>query len=757
MLEAALPSPLKTSSLCRRGVFSLSLFIGFLFFCPVLGQAAAKEKEENPPPSDKVEAVADQLEYQQAGKKIIGRGNVVVTYGPMKMTADYAEVETETKKVYARGHVVLLKGATLAAKGEEVFYDLEQDVGRFPGGKSVNEPWFVEGKEVEQVEKGKLKVTDAGITTCDRARPHYQIRAKQVTVYTGNKIQARSVTFYVLGKPVFWWPYLSIPLQEKGYSPFHIQPGYSSRYGGYLLTSKGFSLFKWLWARWHADWRSKRGFGGGVDLNYQLEKLKTTGSLKTYMTQDHEAPSPSLANPYSETRDHARGRLTWRQRTDFDPHTNLILRFHQLSDEFFLQDFFQREFRADVEPTSFMNFTHNTDRYGFYAFNQSRIRGFENVTERLPDIRLDWKNAPFLSDRVYYESRTSFANLNQKYARKEEDNSTNRFDSFHEWSLPVKWKEIKLTPSANFGETLYSRGLQDSDFKSRTAFGVAMDLRTHFYRVFDKTFDFWGIEVNQLRHVFEPSIRHETEFLTTAGKGDLFEYDAIDSLANQNRIVFGLENRIQTKRVVSGKLQRVDLISLNTFLSLDFHPPREFNHDGFTLWSGEFQFRPYEWFQYETRFDYDVMRNQIRELNQDLILKTGRFRFVFGHRWVETRDFLNAPENNQFVFDGSVGLNERWRVGGYIRWDAVSAHLEEWQISATRDMHDFLLDFGYNVRSSLIDNSNKELFFLFRLKAFPEFPLRSGNRASFAEPRIGTTVAGSNQFPTQPAGAAELY
>ena len=142
-----------------------------------------------------------------------------------------------------------------------------------------------------------------------------------------------------------------------------------------------------------------------------------------------------------------------------------------------------------------------------------------------------------------------------------------------------------------------------------------------------------------------------------------------------------------------------------------------------------------------------MIRDKFREFDQDLLAKTSRFHVIFGHRYVANRPFLNAEGNDQFVFDGGVWINSRWSIGGYIRWNEKDLKLEEWQISATRDMHDFLLDFGYNVRNSLIGNSNKELFFLFRLKAFPQAPLKSGNRASFSEPRIGTTVAGSSQAP----------
>ncbi len=720
----------------------------------VAEEALAEEaKTENGlKPGESVEVVADQLEYDRANKKIIGKGNVVLTYREVKLSADYAEVETETKKSYAKGHVVIVRGEQLAARGDEVRYDFANDRGQFPDGRSIHGPWFSHGEEVEQTQEGKYEIQNAKITTCYLDRPHFEIRAKRVSIYTGDKIFARSIWLYVLGKRVFWWPYLILPLQDKERrSPIEIQPGYSSQDGAYVLTSKGYSIAKWLWGRWHIDWRQKRGFGAGVDFDYHFDGLKTDGNLRLYLTQDANAPNTAteaiaLNAAYADRQDRTRGRVLWRHRTDFTPHTHLILRFHKLADEFFLQDFFEREFRADIESSSFANFVSNSELYGFYLFNQGRVNNFDNTIERLPEIRFDWKNAPFFSDKIYYQSATSFANLNKTYSRSEDDDSNVRFDTFHEWFAPMKWNEIKFTPTANVRETVYGRDKINGHSNSRTALGIGFDARTHYYKVFDKTFDVLGVEANQLRHVIEPSFRYDGILHSTFGADDLIKFDSIDTIDNTQRFTLGLENRIQTKRVVNGKMKRVDFVSLNTFLSYDIKPNNEVDRSGFSIWSNEFTLRPYQWMQYEMRLEYDLERDKFHEFNQDILVKAERLQMLFGHRFVGRREFIGIPEaDNQFVFDGGYWLNDKWKVGGYVRFEAESHELQEWQVSFTRDLHDFLLDFGYNVRNSDIDNSNKEFYFLLRLKAFPEYPLKVGNRASFSEPRIGQTVSGANQ------------
>jgi hypothetical protein len=77
--------------------------------------------------------------------------------------------------------------------------------------------------------------------------------------------------------------------------------------------------------------------------------------------------------------------------------------------------------------------------------------------------------------------------------------------------------------------------------------------------------------------------------------------------------------------------------------------------------------------------------------------------------------------------------------------------IQEWEISAIRDLHDFLLEFGLNSRHSLSnsvnDNKNKmnnTVFAKFTMKGVPVSFGQAG-QAPFSAPRIGETVAGSNE------------
>lgn len=705
--------------------------------------------------SSKIEALADSLEYQKETKKLIARGNAVITYQDTKLVADYAEVETDAKKAFAKGHVMVYEGTSPRLQGNELYYDFGNHAGNFPDARAISLPWYAKAKEVQGVKKDVYKIRNGSMTTCYLDKPHYEIRAKKATMYSEEKIIMYNVTIYVLGKPVFWLPIMDVPLNWPNI-PIQGKTGYSQRYGAYIELVKGVTINKNLWGKAHADWRSKRGFGGGWDQYYEFEQY-AKGSVKLYWTQDKEAPSPGHtdsvsgeSDPYAETEERDRGRITWNHRTDIADNTNLLLRYHRADDEYVLQDFFEGEYRSDIQPTSFLTVNHNTERYGAMAHFEKKMNSYESMVERLPEIRLDWKNQPFFKDLIFNESRIQFDNLAKRFDRSDYNEDVVRTDAYSRFYMPLRWKGISLTPFAGYRGTEYSRQLTTSKSVYRSAMDYGVDTRTHFYKTHDVSFHKAGIEINQLRHIIEPSVRFEGTS-STLSDDHIAHFDTTDRIDDSSQVIFGLDNRLQTKRVLCGKTQRVDIVSFNTYLRFETSPVDSNIHGAqFTDWNNELVLRPYEWLQYEARSTYDFSQTYLKLFNHDIVVRRGKWRFLFGQRYVHDHvDWYSGQQiekSHQFVFDTQYKLNHLWSLGGYIRWDSATSSLGEWQLSAIRDLHDFVLDFGYNVRNSLIDPRNNTLYFSFRIKGLPMYTLNSGgSRATFSEPRIGDTVAGSHQ------------
>ncbi|MFH0983951.1 MAG: LPS assembly protein LptD [Candidatus Omnitrophota bacterium] len=736
----------------------------------------------------KVEAVADSLEYSKDSKKMIARGNAVITYQKTRILADYAEVETDAKKAYAKGHVMIFQGDAPRLQGEEIYYDFGNHTGSFPNARAMNDPWYAKGADIRQIREGVDKIQNGSVTTCNLEKPHYEIRSKKATLYVDEKIVMYSVTIRVLGKPVFWLPMLNVPLNWPSI-PVQVNQGYSKKNGVYFGLMKGVTLNKHLWGKAMVDWRQKRGIGGGWKQYYHYGKW-ARGNIKLYWTQDKKAPTMNYIDPATgqagnpfdrlEERKHGRGEITWRHRTDLDDKTSVLLRYQRLSDPYFLQEFFEREYRGDIQPHSFVTTTRNAERYGAMIHLEKKMNSYETMVERLPEVRLDWKNQPFYKQLVYNESRVQFDSLklfSTPYSNNHK--SAVRTDAYSRWYMPLKWNDFSFTPYAGYRGTEYSQQYSSNASRYRNVIDYGADLRTHFYKTHDVSFEKMGIEINQLRHIAVPSLGFQGA-TSTVNREKLIHFDTVDMVDDAAKLVLGLENRLQTKRVVGGKMRRVDVVSLNTYLFYDMIPSFENPYQKgprFSTLENKLILRPYEWLETQTRVQFDFASHYLKRTDQDFIVRKGKWRFIFGYSQVhDFYDYLTdvaVQKSQQFIIDARYKINPLWMAGGYIRWDTADRTrlndvtwnnnmnsvtngsqgygIQEWELSAIRDLHDFLLEFGLNSRHSLADstsnNKNKmnyTVFAKFSMKGLPVALGQSG-QTPFCAPRIGETVAGSNE------------
>ncbi len=741
-----------------------SFLILFFLFFSFAGFAAQDEK-----PSDEVEAAADNLQYLKAERKLIGEGNVVVVYGDIELTADHAEIQVDTKKAHAQGHAVVRQRGGGTISGDEVFFDFKNYQGTFPNGRFFHFPWYGYGEHLEQVNKNKIKAKNVFITSCDLPHPHYDIKAKEADIYPDDKIIAKNVVLRVLEVPVFWWPYLVIPLNND--SPLDITPGYSNQYGAFALVSKGIAINRNISGKLHLDYYSKRGIGYGSEFNYKFDQLGI-GQVKLYGIQDKRAPNQRADNPYADKEEKDRGRFSWKHRMRLDPLTTLQLQWHEISDGRFLQDFFEHENRQESNPQSFITITRNAAQYSLLTHIEKQTNRFQTVGEKLPEVVFTWLRKPLFGTGFYYTNEEGFVNFDQTKAFSPDGPNTVQLYTDHELSYPLHFfRFYSFVPFVNFREDYFTKSREKENGISRSVAGGGFDSRARFYRQWDYKGRFLGIELNQIRHVMEPVIQYNSIKHTSVNPSKLVVTGRGDQLDEQDIVSFGIENRLQTKRRVknSKEMQRVDLVSFNAFLDYSFGPGSDLlrtRANKFTDARFETILRPYDWMALRMDTDYDFLDQEFFTNNIDLIFDPGRFHITLSDRYTndrskDTRTVSNivveqphlsiddTGSNHQLTTDVVYDLNKRWKLGGYVRWRLNKSVVEEWEIRAQRDLHDWWLDFGFNVRNSDLTNTDsgasEEVFARLQLKALPQVQLKGGHRASFADSRIGRTVTGSSE------------
>jgi hypothetical protein len=708
---------------------------------PVMVQAEDRE----------IQVVADDIQYLKAERKIVATGNVLVVENEIELSADRAEVQIDTKDAEAQGHVIVRERGKAMISGDEAYFNFDTSQGSFPNGRFYQYPWYGKGDELIQEKRNVIKAENVLITSCNLPETHYDLKAGSATFYPGDKVIAKNVTFRILGVPVFWWPYLIIPLNR----PLgNLSPGYSDEWGGYIQTAKGFSINENIRGRLLFDWYSKRGFGFGAEVDYEFKRLGT-GQVKLYGIRDDDAPDQRDEDPFQdESRsEEDRGRVSWKHKARLDPYTTMQVQWHELSDEFFLQDFFESEHREEIDPQSFVTLTRNATTYSLLANIEKRTNRFQSVGEKLPEIIFTWLRKPLFDTNFYYTNQEGFVNFTETASFSPDVSRTIQFFTDHELSYPMRFfQHYNFIPFMNFREDVYSKGKTKEEKLSRYAFGLGFESSTRFFKTWDYTGDFMGIELNGVRHIIEPSVEYNSIKLASVEPTRIISTGRGDDIDHQDIITFGVENRIQTKQILGdGELQRVDLVSFNTFLDYSFGPGSDLlvtPSNKFIEGRVEIVLRPYDWFQLREEAAWSFNSHKFLSNNLDAVFTKGKWDLLFSHR---LEGVGTVSEDSQVTIDITYDVNERWDVGTYFRWESFDNEIEEWEIRAERDLHDFILEFGFNVRDSeRADDDhelNKEAFVELQLKAIEDIKIKTGHRATFSSPRIGRTVSGVNEGP----------
>src|SRR5439155_16740893 len=224
-------------------------------------------------------------EYEKTGMVII-TNDFVARYKGATLTAQRGELNTQTGEMLAERAVNLQYGNQVW-RGERLQYNFlthQIRAGHFRTGRA---PFYATGQGLAAYQTNNLyTATNAFVTTDDVETPGFRVRARRLTIVPGKYFVARDAVLYFGKAPVFYFPYYRRNFDRRQ-SSFEFTPGYRSSYGPYLLGAYNWYWEERLYGSLHADYRLKRGFGGGPDAYYDAGVLGE-GTVKYYYLRDHE-------------------------------------------------------------------------------------------------------------------------------------------------------------------------------------------------------------------------------------------------------------------------------------------------------------------------------------------------------------------------------------------------------------------------------------------------------------------------------------
>jgi LPS-assembly protein len=692
--------------------------------------------EEAKPAKEPIVCNGDKVEFLEKEQEVICSGHVVVTQKELKLTCDKARVFLATGDAIAEGDVLLYQENSILS-AENFIFNFNTKKGHLVKAKIKSLPVFSGSKEADKLSENEITMEKGYATTCELYKPHYRIQSNKVKIYLNDKVVCYSNTFYLGDIPVFYLPRFTYSLKEEKKMRVTVVPGKSKDWGYYLLSAWRYDLGLLGDGRIRLDYREKKDFAVGLDNFHHVGAFGSFGQgmLRYYFMRERNIQSKSIFDEERNTWERTRYRVSERYKWDINEKTQLIAEYHKLSDSNFLKDYFYNDDYERGSTESYLSLVNSGQNHFLSLFFKKRVNKYESAIESLPELKADLRELRIGSSDFYLSSYNTMSNLKSRNAQSVNlDSDLFRADSNNRLSYSRKIGFIDATPYVGMRETFYRQNIFDEKNVLRSVFSSGVNLTTKFYRIFDIQGKFWGGEINKIRHMIQPSITYTYVRPPSVANENLPQFDGTDSITRESTLGLALENKLQTKRTeaveikdeATGKLQKiseyksVDLASLILNINYKFKP-KNIGGSRWTDLTADLEFNPLSWLTVEAGTTYSPRMRRFESMRADIYANGGeKWQFGYGYRY-------NRETYSESTFEISFMPHPKWKIGAYERfmWKGFPYGLKktnnfrEQEYRLTHDLHCWLAEVIYNIGK----DEGETLWFVFRLKAFPEMPL----------------------------------
>jgi LPS-assembly protein len=630
-------------------------------------------------------------------------------------------------------------------RGTNAYYNFKTGEVRTAAFKSVQMPFEISGETLTGNSNRVFTASNGWVTTDDYAKPIYRIHADSITIVPGQHIEMHHATLYLGSTPIFYFPYYHKDLTGHP-NNFEFVPGYRSAFGPYLL-----SAFNWygegpLDGTIHLDERERRGLAFGPDLLLHMGDFGQA-AFRYYYAHDHNPNADGLNLP-NVKEDRQRASFYYQSGPSTNFNAKIVANYE--SDPTIIRDFFESEYRTDVEPESFAEANQLWPNFTIDAMAQPRLVRFFDTVERLPDVKLTGLRQEIGATPIYYESETSvgyyrkaFSDTNMPF---ETNYSGTRADTVHQFSLPETffgW--LTVTPRVGGRATYYGDvdGVNaTTNAQGRAVFNTGVDFSLKASRVYrDVQSSFF--DMDGLRHIIEPDVNYSYIPAPSRSPAELPQYDSllpslrqlplefpdynsIDSIDKQNLLRLTLRNKLQTKRADGIE----DVVNWAVYTDWNLTPGT--NHIIDDVYS-DLLLRPRSWLSLDSSTRYDLPDHRWRDsVNTLTITPNNTWSFSLGYRYLMNNDpeFLTVPGEilpGHNLITGSMyyRANENWGFHVLERYEAQDGVMQEQDYSVYRDLRSWTAALTFRLTQGLGQPNDFTVAITMSLKAFPRFPLGS--------------------------------
>jgi LPS-assembly protein len=648
-------------------------------------------------------------------------------------------------------------------------------------------PKFLTARQVTTPEFNHYRLTGATFTTSNRENPSFHLAASTIDYRPNDEVVLKNVLFYVGGVPILYFPIIVQSLTDSR-PVYQFSIGDSGRFGTFMNNQYNWVLNDKMRGTVEFDSRTKRGFAGGVDVEY-YPGPESEMNLKTYFAQDNLYSQTVLpgavsrgnltnGNVFDGVPSDGRYRIAYQQHLQFTPDLTSLADINAWSDPWITRDFFSNEYQQENQPPNFVNLQQYNPNYVVSLLASPQVNPFFETSQRLPEFQVETKQQKIFNWPVEYTSQSSvvsfelhYADVNDfqnpsAYIYRSVPNSTAyafyhpnanyaynptaltnysayRYDTYHEFSYPHQYFNfLSLTPRIGGRFTYYSDdneapNLVDND-KARLAGDAGLEGDFKISRTWLNVSS-PNLGIDGIRHVIEPFFDSIYAPPPTVTPNQIHGFD--DRLYStqlqpldwtEYNSIDSLDREAVIRVGVINSIQtkrdglNADLVTWKTYTDADFY--HNFSsatpNNTFSNLFNDVTYNPTPQLQFNSQSSLDITGHSYNQINNGLTWSPDP-----SLKATVGSSYINHspifPDGNNAVLDLFYRMNEHWQFEGQEQFEATNGRLQYQQYTIYRDLDAWQIALTYSDAEINNGQSDHSVFFSFTLKALPQYSLHT--------------------------------
>jgi LPS-assembly protein len=493
-------------------------------------------------------------------------GHVLITFKDIVVTTDTAEYDEETREGFMTGETRFSQGSQWLVCSRAEFNFNAQTGTFYEASGYTDRQFLVTGRTVLKTGPDTYRILAGTATTCPEERPKWSFSASATNIRIDGTARMRHTVFKIKTVPVFYFPYIVFPMEEKkrnsGLIPFHTgsstSKGRSFREGYFQTLGNSADITV------YGDYFSLRGLALGSIFRARPNPA-TRFSLEVYGIDDKLDQGGVLlaVDGESQLKD------DWRAVARVNITSNFSFR-QAFSDNF------RSATVSQERAVAFLTRNHNSLSTNIaYQRDEVFFPAKPLVIRKIPSIEFLSLGTPLGQFPFILSFRASLEGLSRADSEMETQRLIQRLDAYPRLTLRIpSFKGFSLVPSVGIRETYYGARIS-SDAPSGIAnqslhrhyTDVSIELRTPAVERF-----FSSTRFGDFRHSIEPFATYRR----IHGIKDLdktVRFDEEDAIADTNEIEYGIVNRFfKDRETDAGTFEKYEVMAFSLVQKYYFDP-----------------------------------------------------------------------------------------------------------------------------------------------------------------------------------------